>query len=614
MATTNMLAISSEHRLRSENLAFDIDVWYPSLAAFTFRSEFVPLTRTEALAIMNYQNTRYLSRNRLTAEDVLVLQSLENRIAVSLQSFPKGAFLRLCGRSPKDAEPLDRSALRQQYATALDALLAAGNPLDANTKLRAIAKCHWLKVTSAPQAMSLLLSSERVFADMRDWLEYGEPEQVVLRDWEEDLTQEFEFRAYVHRGTVTALSQYDHYCVYPQLQSMKQHLQEVILAYWQQVHPHVGVDSYTMDFAYLPQSGRVVMVELSPFLTCTGAALFSWATERDLLENGPFEFRLNHKLHPQIEHLVETNWEQRWQGDVQPYWELYDTVLTSTSSTVGTASIPDSKAAALSRRLAVGSTATVTSALTAAFCAYQHGRLSTAMLGCSLALGALAGAAHWKVASLIRQKHHREAGSVVANKAARMPDRKFVPPACDHLLFVYGTLKRGFHWNRKFLSQCEFVGAARSCERYALVVGESGVPYLLGDTAGQGHRIRGELWRVDAVSLLGLDEYEGCGKGYYSRRAIEVELEPIYSAASDASDASAVETGTCVSGAIQQADVYFKTDSSTERSSGVFSAEDFVAEYSPEMHRNQYKAIRHIQVKQEMYLAGGQAVPREALD
>ena len=35
----DMLAISSEHRLRSENLAFDFDVWYPPLAQFTFPSE-----------------------------------------------------------------------------------------------------------------------------------------------------------------------------------------------------------------------------------------------------------------------------------------------------------------------------------------------------------------------------------------------------------------------------------------------------------------------------------------------------------------------------------------------------------------------------------------------
>ena len=33
--------------------------------------------------------------------------------------------------------------------------------------------------------MSLLLSSERVYAEMIDWLEFGEPEQLVFRQFDE---------------------------------------------------------------------------------------------------------------------------------------------------------------------------------------------------------------------------------------------------------------------------------------------------------------------------------------------------------------------------------------------------------------------------------------------
>lgn len=42
--------------------------------------------------------------------------------------------------------------------------------------------------------MSLLLTSERVFADLHDWIKWGEPEQVVFRQWEPSLTLEYEFR------------------------------------------------------------------------------------------------------------------------------------------------------------------------------------------------------------------------------------------------------------------------------------------------------------------------------------------------------------------------------------------------------------------------------------
>lgn len=30
------------------------------------------------------------------------------------------------------------------------------------------------------------------------------------------------------------------------------------------------------DFAYLEKSDSVIVIELSPFLTCTGAAMFNW--------------------------------------------------------------------------------------------------------------------------------------------------------------------------------------------------------------------------------------------------------------------------------------------------------------------------------------------------
>jgi hypothetical protein len=53
----SMLMIRSEHRLRQENLAFDIDVWYPIVADLTPRTRFVPLRRIEAAAIVaHYKN------------------------------------------------------------------------------------------------------------------------------------------------------------------------------------------------------------------------------------------------------------------------------------------------------------------------------------------------------------------------------------------------------------------------------------------------------------------------------------------------------------------------------------------------------------------------------
>ncbi len=100
--------------------------------------------------------------------------------------------MRLCGRSPKDAEPLDRDPVRNKYAAVLkDLIEVRGEPLNANTKLRAIAKVNYLGVRNGKEAMSLLLTSERVFTDLHDWIMWGEPDQVVLRKWEEEISLEY---------------------------------------------------------------------------------------------------------------------------------------------------------------------------------------------------------------------------------------------------------------------------------------------------------------------------------------------------------------------------------------------------------------------------------------
>jgi hypothetical protein len=63
---------------------------------------------------------------------------------------------------------------------------------------------------------------------MIDWLSFGEPEQVVLREWTEDLEIENEFRLFVWEGKLTAASQYDHYAYYPSLHDMRASLQQQI--------------------------------------------------------------------------------------------------------------------------------------------------------------------------------------------------------------------------------------------------------------------------------------------------------------------------------------------------------------------------------------------------
>lgn len=74
------------------------------------------------------------------------------------------------------------------------------------------------------------------------------------------------------------------------------------------------------------------------------------------------------------------------------------------------------------------------------------------------------------------------------------------------LLFVYGTLKRGGASHSRLAGQ-EFVGEVRTAPRYRLY--QSGWYPCMVESAVDGRAVKGELWRVEARALRGLDEWEG---------------------------------------------------------------------------------------------------------
>lgn len=164
------LSFDSEHRLRAENLSFDIDVWYPKLKQFTFESIFIPLKREEAQSIIAFHDYSWRNPSKvLTLKDIDILHNLESCIDQALlqlcigncESDSHEAFIRLCGRSPKDGEPLDCSQIFQQYEFKLAELGYQGYDVtQANTKMIACSLVPLLKIKKGADAMSPILTSE----------------------------------------------------------------------------------------------------------------------------------------------------------------------------------------------------------------------------------------------------------------------------------------------------------------------------------------------------------------------------------------------------------------------------------------------------------------------
>lgn len=581
---SDLLAFPSEHRLRSENLPFDIDVWYRPLADATFRSEFIPLKRRECSAILRAYRERYNVANDrpLDADDIAAIRALEEKIDVLLKHHfsETGAFMRLCGRSPKDGEPLDRDAVLERYTRALQGIAggradgADGIP-DGNTRLRAVARVDWLRVTSGAEAMSLLLSSERASVDLLDCLRWGEPEQLVFREWSREMRMDREFRVFICDRRVTGISQYDHYTHYPELAALEGRIRQAIVPEAARLLPRVGVDSCCMDFLFVEGEADddsedvAILIELSPFRRCTGPALFNWdADGAQLREGGPdgvVEVRLRLEPHPEADLLVTTNWEERWRTPEPRYSEVLEMAMDRS----GQSPREPQKAAGAFHRARTLLFALCSAC--AAWLAWSHASTnqsaspSAVPLPAPLSCGVIAVTV---VCVSLGALHLRDRSRATSASTKSLEQ--------ETTIFVYGTLRKDYHWHDKYLGDAEPAGHATTTEALPLVVGECGVPYVLGDVGASGLRIVGELWRVDKDTLQGLDDYEGVNKSYYGRRTIRVERH---------------------SGGECEAEIYV-----LERSTPALRAAPRLQEYTKAMHDECYRPVAHIMAKQERYL------------
>ena len=87
-----------------------------------------------------------------------------------------------------------------------------------------------------------------------------------------------------------------------------------------------------------------------------------------------------------------------------------------------------------------------------------------------------------------------------------------------HLVFVYGTLKKGYY-NHYFLKDSKFIDEAITKEKYALYFLK--YPYVIKNA--KISQIYGEVYEVDDTTLIDLDFLEG-HPNFYRRELIPVIL------------------------------------------------------------------------------------------
>jgi len=262
---------------------YNLEQWYSLLEKFspseplTAKTIFLELNDDE-LNIISALSKGNLAKNlgmdyKLTPAEYSAKSSLTNKIKAFMPP-DRTFFCRFSTRSPKDGVSVS----------------AEDKALDITSRLKK--KLQLLSVTNADQVINLITHSQRVFSDIRFYFQYRVAGSssgklyLILRDFIPDLPVDHEFRCYVYNRKLTAISQYQCYCVFPSLMDEKHVLQcrSSIVNYIEKIKHIFPMDSFVIDIVVLPDYTCQV-IELNPFGIdmASGSALYSWIKDYDLL-------------------------------------------------------------------------------------------------------------------------------------------------------------------------------------------------------------------------------------------------------------------------------------------------------------------------------------------
>eukprot|EP00457_Paulinella_chromatophora_P003868 gb/GEZN01003876.1/.p1 GENE.gb/GEZN01003876.1/~~gb/GEZN01003876.1/.p1 ORF type:complete len:466 (+),score=88.26 gb/GEZN01003876.1/:52-1449(+) len=356
LAAMNVESKDSEEAYRASVLECNIESWITKLGPHTFPTELLPISKEDGQLFMDsYQAFETYHKKcqmlgvaannfnpppRLAKKAMVLMGKLQATIEkVQEGDATRPVFVKASSRSPKDA-PAGLAKLEEQYVS----LLKHGSKsqqTEENFKIRCIltAGHELMKIKSAQDAVALFLRSERICQDMNLAMSHSKGEwheNWVVRKWF-DVDVGMEFRGFVHKGTLTAISQYNHLCYFPYVHKQEKEISALLVNFFEkEIQPRLKtIPSYVVDFALVSTSLtpsfadsaasdakqevppslainalKPLVIELNPFLETTDGCLFSWQKERSILEQGPFTFRIQSKAQKGAKAMISHDWRR----------------------------------------------------------------------------------------------------------------------------------------------------------------------------------------------------------------------------------------------------------------------------------------------------------------
>jgi len=286
----------------------DLEMWYDKIKDLTYETKFLPISLQEGKAMHHF----YESKGTLSPSQPETLNQLEQKLQQAIEEYSKhGVFVKLSSRSPKDA-----SVASQKTIKIFEELLEK-SPNNDNAKLIAINRAHILalKMDSAKEILTTMLSSERVYEDLSLALDYPAQwnQHFVIRKFV-PIPIEYEFRGFVLNKKFKCMCQYYHYIYFPHLVQQKKEIEKTILEFWEKNKDRIPLDTYVVDFALDTENKRVCIIELNPFGDYEGmgtsTSMFDKVKDRAILfGDAPWEFRVELEPPTDIFKIMGDKWK-----------------------------------------------------------------------------------------------------------------------------------------------------------------------------------------------------------------------------------------------------------------------------------------------------------------
>ncbi|CAF2390475.1 unnamed protein product [Rotaria sp. Silwood2] len=278
------------------------EYYYDIIKQWTFPSAILPMNEDDIKALHDghllFKNSSLDDDDKKTEEcfqHYPQLFKLSN--AIDSCDIQRPIFIRLSTRSPKDAILLLNKEKSKRLFQKVLHEMEPDNTSERNRRLIALdeTSIRFLAVNDGFHAIQLLLASERIQDDLISCSSLN----LIIRQFIFDRRNlKSEFRAFIFKHQLTALTQYNEYIFDKNLLKRKDFILKSIKDFFQNEHvlERIPYENCILDLILIENENnnyQIFICEINPLAEFAGTGLFSWLNDRDiLLGHQEFQFRI----------------------------------------------------------------------------------------------------------------------------------------------------------------------------------------------------------------------------------------------------------------------------------------------------------------------------------